>query len=225
MAQDRGTPLPDAVITDRSAQRIAPIDGELFLADPHRDREIELRACVSERVRERGRCLMTQPFPADCTSLRVREASRECRADQSPRPVSAPTDTSRSSDSGLINCVGSTERRRSTPCATRREHLHQRSAFVTRASRCWTVLSVRPSGLVTRRIFLALSMRADVANRTTRSAWSNSIVLSRRYAKHPLSPSMNLLKTDSSPSTRHISRTSSREQSSPRGGRGDCVRR
>jgi fido (protein-threonine AMPylation protein) len=34
--------FPDAVITDRSAQRIAPIDGELFLAHPHRDREIEL---------------------------------------------------------------------------------------------------------------------------------------------------------------------------------------
>lgn len=34
--------FPDAVITHRSAQRIAPMDGELFLAHPHRDREIEL---------------------------------------------------------------------------------------------------------------------------------------------------------------------------------------
>ncbi len=34
--------FPDAVITDRSAQRFAPVDGELFLAHPHRDREVRL---------------------------------------------------------------------------------------------------------------------------------------------------------------------------------------
>ena len=34
--------FPDAVITDRSAQNMAPVGGELFLAHPHRDREIEL---------------------------------------------------------------------------------------------------------------------------------------------------------------------------------------
>ena len=57
--------------------------------------------------------------------------------------------TSKSSVSGLINWFSEYAETASTPCATRREHLHQRSAFVTRASRCWTVLSVRPSGLAT----------------------------------------------------------------------------
>ena len=59
MAQDRLHLFPDAVITDRSAQRIAPIDGELFLAHPHRDREIELPGL---RVRA---CQGAGPLPDD----------------------------------------------------------------------------------------------------------------------------------------------------------------